>query len=70
MDWMSVAQLQVGAGIFVRATTLSRTALRHIQPPVQWVSQAKRLVCGGDHMSSCAEVRNICSIPVLRHMSS
>jgi hypothetical protein len=70
MGWMTVVQLHAGAGIFALATTLSRTATRHLQSLVQWVFQVKRLACDGDHVSSCGEVRNIFSIPVLCHMSS
>jgi len=55
---------------FALSTTMSKTPIKHFHSPVQWVSQAKRLECDGDCVSSCAEVRNVCSIHVLCHMSS
>lgn len=70
VGWMTVVRFQTGAGIFALATTMSKTPIWHFHSPVQWVSRVKRLECAGDHVSSCAEVRNICSITVLCHMSS
>jgi hypothetical protein len=63
-----------GLGIF-SFTTVSRTALGPIQPPIQWVTGVlslgiKRPEREADHSPSNAEVKNCGSIPPFPNKSS